>query len=226
MGIHQEKYTRKYFTGVDESGNPVGYGGTIETDQNGLWQLREHNSKILAQVDFSEKRILDIGFGRGEAICYAYLNGAIDCVGVDFSEAAVDLANELIEKRNLPKAELHQSDALQFINEYAEKYGDIEAKKFDVIMMLDFIEHVPRLELRKVLTSLKKIMASKAIVVINTPAYKYDNDVVQNGYDQRNMEGCNDTSDITPETQGMRCNKYSVISLQQFMGECSFINLI
>ncbi len=225
MGIYQEKYTREYFTGVNKDGNPVGYGALQEKDDEGLWVLRSHDRKILESIDFTDKHVLDLGFGRGEAICYAYQNGAAHCVGVDFSEAAVDLSKELIAKRQLPEAQLICSDALTFIQKYGENIGDPNNTQFDVVLMLDFVEHIPRKELGEMFESLKKIITSYAIIVINTPEYKYDNDVVQNGYDDRNMDGCTDTSDIVPETKGMHCNKYTVVSLQDFMSAHGFLNI-
>ena len=225
MGIYREKYTREYFTGVDKDGVQVGYGSEQDKDNEGIWQLRSRDRKILDVIDFKDKRVLDIGFGRGEAICHAYLKGATNCVGVDFSEAAVNLATELIDKRHLPEAQLYHSDAYTFICEYAEKNFDIEINKFEIILMLDFVEHIPRDELRKMLNCLKGIITPKAILVLDTPVYKYDNDVIQNGYDERNLEDCYDTSDIVPETKGMQCNKYTIISLQNFMSECGFLNI-
>jgi FkbM family methyltransferase len=225
MGIYQEKYTREYFTGVDKDGVPVGYGAEKETDNEGIWQLRSHDRKILELIDFKGKQVLDIGFGRGEAICHAYLNGATLCVGVDFADVALNLATELIAKRQLPEAQLHQSDAYTFVCEYAEKVFDRKSKKFDIVIMLDFVEHIPRAELRKMLDRLKDIITTNAILVLNTPEYKYDNDVIQNGFDERNLEDCYDTTDIVPETKGMHCNKYTVISLQNYMSECGYINI-
>jgi FkbM family methyltransferase len=225
MGIHQEKYTREYFTGVDAHGNPVGYGATLESDEHGRLKLRTHDQRILEAINFSGKTVLDIGFGRGEAIVFAYQNGASRCTGVDFSEAALEIAKKLITEANYPDLDLIQADALEYVCEYAEKFGNDLNHKFDIILMLNFVEHVPRSELREMMVCLKKIISQKAIIAINTPAYKYDNDVIQNGFDDRNLEDCFDTSDLIPETVGLHCNKFSSISLQQFMSSCGFINL-
>jgi hypothetical protein len=91
--------------------------------------------------------------------------------------------------------------------------------------MFDFVEHVPSEELIKIFGKLKSLIKEKAILVINTPAYKYDNDVIKNGYDERNQINTFDTSDLVPETRGMHCNKYSLVSLQQFMDNVGFINV-
>jgi FkbM family methyltransferase len=225
MGIYKEKYTREYFTGVDSSGNQVGNGATIEFDENGIYRLRQHDYKILEKVEFSNKKVLDIGYGRGEAICYAYLHGASLCMGVDFSDAAFEITKELFQKYNFPETTLYKKDALDFVREYAEKYRNSSENKFDVIIMLDVVEHIPRSELRIIMGFLQEIMTDNAIIIINTPAYKYDNDVVQDGFDERNLEGCCDTSDTVPQTKGMYCNKYTNISLQDFMAKCGFINI-
>jgi FkbM family methyltransferase len=225
MGISGEKYTREYFTGVDKDGIPVGYGTLQEKDDEGLWVLRGHDRRILEVLDFKDKNVLDLGCGRGEAICYAYQNSAIHCVGVDFSEAAISLAAELIVKRNLPEARLINLDALTFISNYIENSKNLKQPQFDIVLMLDFVEHIPRNELKNILEGLKKIINSAAIIVINTPVYKYDNDVIRCGYDERNWVDCFDISDNIPETKGMHCNKYTVISLQDFMIQCGFMNI-
>ena len=225
MGINQEKYTKEYFTGLDNEGNPVDYGATLEVDENGIYKLRTHDRIILDAIDFKDKKVLDIGFGRGEAICFALSNGAAECIGVDFSRSAVDLAHQLIAQRNLPQAELFNMDALIFVDYYAELSSNNNLGKFDIVIMFDIIEHIPHAELRMVLEGITKITNSNAIFIINTPAYKFDNDVIIDGFDERNLIDCFDTSDIVPETRGMHCNKYSVISLQEFMFDCGFINL-
>ena len=225
MGIHQNKYSQEYFTTVDSNGNPVGYGATLEKDENGVLKLRAHDQNILDLVDFGGKRVLDIGCGRGEALCSAFLKGATYCAGVDFAKPAVEIAKKLLAQRNLPEADLFNMDALSFVSDYKNTISDSNENRFDIVMMLDFVEHIPRYELRNVMEGLKKIISEKAIIVINTPAYKFDNDVIQNGFDERNLEDCYDTSDTRPETKGMHCNKYSNVSLQQFMSECGFVNL-
>jgi len=225
MGNIPPQNTSEFFSGLDNTEKSIGHRTTKETDEYGILQLRSHHKQLLKQIDFSNTRVLDIGFGRGEAIYFAYMNGASFCAGVDFAETAMEIAQGLITQRNLPEAELYLSDALSFICDYARKYGSDPAKKFDVVLMLDFIEYIPRGELREMLECLKKILTERAVIALNTPAYKYDNDEIQNGFDERNPEDYYETDDANRATKGMHYNKYSQISLQMLMSECGFINL-
>lgn len=222
MGHLKEKYTKEYFTGKDINGNDAGYGATMAYDEKGNLILRGHDKKILDQVNFKGTEVLSLGVGRGEELFFAKQSGASKCTGVDFSENAIEIAQEVAIKQNLSSVEFINEDALKFLNNYIqiENY-----KKFDVIIMFDFVEHVPRAELKQIFDIIAKIINKKGIVVINTPSYKFDNDVIADGFDERNLENCLDISDTHPATAGMHCNKYTTLSLQKFLSECGFINV-
>ncbi|HOE15512.1 MAG TPA: FkbM family methyltransferase, partial [Candidatus Paceibacterota bacterium] len=196
-------------------------------DENGNYILREHDLLILKKINFKDKNVLALGCGRGEELAYAIENGANikNSVGVDFSSAAIKIAKNLFNDKKLDLPQFYTQDALDFVTDYSSKIKNSESKKFDIVIMFDFVEHVPREELVKILLELRNLLKEKAILVINTPAYKYDNDVIKNGYDERNQIDSSDTSDIVPETNGMHCNKYSLISLQEFMDNQGFINV-
>ncbi len=222
MGHLREKYTKEYFTGKDECGNAVGYGATSLCDKNGNFTSREHDRKILDQIIFKDKNVLSLGTGRGEELCHAIEKGAAYCLGVDFSESALKIAKELAERRKLAMPELVNDDALLFLDKYVKGK---KAKKFDIVIMFDFVEHVPRKELKQIFKLLKQVLAKKAVLAINTPAYKHDNDVIKDGLNKDNLINCLDTSDANPATAGMHCNKYTVSSLQSFMQECGYENV-
>lgn len=222
MGYLKEKYTREYFTGKDENGNSVGYGATLAYDKKGDLILREHDRLILDQINFSGKRVLGLGIGRGEELFYAVGKGARSCIGVDFSQSAIEIAAEIVAKKGITSIKLENEDALVFLKNYTNQSSH---EKFDIIIMFDFVEHVPRAELKEILQTLKNLLAEKSVIAINTPAYKYDNDVISNGFDERNLVNCFDTSDTNEATGGMHCNKYSVPSLQSFMDTCGYSNI-
>jgi len=227
MGYLKNKYTKEYYTGKDAKGNQLKYGATSARDENGNYILREHDLLILKKINFKDKNVLALGCGRGEELAYAIENGANikNSVGVDFSSAAIKIAKNLFNDKKLDLPQFYTQDALDFVTDYSSKIKNSESKKFDIVIMFDFVEHVPREELVKILLELRNLLKEKAILVINTPAYKYDNDVIKNGYDERNQIDSSDTSDIVPETNGMHCNKYSLISLQEFMDNQGFINV-
>ena len=227
MGHLKNKYTKEYYTGKDAKGNQLKYGATSSLDENGNYILREHDESILKKIDFKEKNVLALGCGRGEELVYAIENGANtkNSVGVDFSSEAIKIAKKLFDDKKLDSPVFYTDDALDFVINYITKVKGNKSKKFDIVIMFDFVEHVPREELIKVLDGLKNLLGKRSILVINTPAYKYDNDVIKNGCDERNQIESFDTSDLVPETQGMHCNKYSLISLQEFMNKEGFINI-
>ena len=228
MGYLKEKYTEEYYTGKSKSGKKLNYGATISLDDKGQYVLREHDAKILRKINFKEKTVLALGCGRGEELVYAINNGSdIDnTVGVDFSDAAIKICKRLFGRSKVTKQpKLFAEDALEFIPRYQKLIRANKAKKFDVVIMFDFVEHVPRDELLQIITGLKCIINKRGLIVVNTPAYKYDNDVIKDGYDNRNNIGTYDTSDDNPKTKGMHCNKYSIVSLQDFMSKGGYINI-
>lgn len=227
MGYLKNKYTKEYYTGRDSKGNLLKYGATSSSDEKGNYILREHDYLILKKIDFKNKNVLALGCGRAEELIFAVENGADikNSVGVDFSSAAIKIAKKSFKDKKLESPIFYTSDALDFITDYLSKINNSESKKFDVVIMFDFVEHVPREELSKVLQELKSLLKDKSILALNTPAYKYDNDIIKEGYNEKNQIDSIDTSDLIPETKGMHCNKYSLISLQRFMENQGLINL-
>jgi FkbM family methyltransferase len=222
MGYLRNKYTKEYFTGrSSKNGKLLGFG--VEGyDSFMQGNIRPIDKSILSQVNFSSRNVLEFGFGRGEAIKYALEQGAKSYVGVDFAKAAVDIAKSFLKIHKIKGPLLYQSDALEFLRKYTKRKN---YQKFDVILLLDVIEHIPRTELTKILIYIKKVQSERSVVVINTPAYKFDNDVLKNGLDNRNNIDSFDSSDLREETRGMHCNKYSKTSLQNYMHQSGFINI-
>lgn len=225
MGIFEEKYTKEYFTGKSCNGDKLDYGVTQQIDENGFYTIRQQDEEILKKLSFSNKNILYLGFGRGEEIVYGVEQGAKFCTGVDFSQNALDIAQEHIQSKNICNVQLIKKDALQFVKDCLTTNKIEESQKFDIVIMLDFIEHLPRTESEELISNLHKITSEKCIIAINTPCYKFDNDVLSNGFDSRNNENCLDTSDTNPNTIGMHCNKFTIISLQKHMNMNGFINV-
>ncbi|MBP8689642.1 class I SAM-dependent methyltransferase, partial [Patescibacteria group bacterium] len=152
MGHLKNKYTKEYYTGKDAKGNQLKYGATSSLDENGNYILREHDESILKKIDFKEKNVLALGCGRGEELVYAIENGANtkNSVGVDFSSEAIKIAKKLFDDKKLDSPVFYIDDALDFVINYIPKVKGNKSKKFDIVIMFDFVEHVPREELIKV----------------------------------------------------------------------------
>lgn len=221
MGHLQHKYTKTYFTATNPDGSVAGYG--VEGYQEFMeGKIREADLSILHRLNFAGSRVLEFGFGRGEAIKYALEHGAVFYEGVDFSEQAIAIATEFLEKYDLTIPPLHHADALTYLKEYIPIHKAEERPAFDIVLMLDFIEHVPRAELTEIMVLLRGILSDIAVVAINTPDFRVDNDVIQDGLSPINNIDTIDRSDLIEETAGMHCNKYTIISLHEFMRSCKF----
>ena len=144
MGYLREKYSKEYFLRQDPDGNPAEVGVVgIEEFRNG--DIRAADKDILERVDFQNRNVLELGFGRGEAIKFALDAGARKVVGVDFSEDSKRIASEFLKKHGL-EADLHCEDAVGFLE--GREAADLS---FEIVILLDFVEHVPREELEAIL---------------------------------------------------------------------------
>ena len=214
MGYMKHKYTRTYFLKEDSAGNKTVFGAEgVEEFKRG--EVRKHDMDILQRLDFEGKTVLDLGFGRGTMIKFAVDKGAAKVVGVDFSKDAYAIAREFLVRYGM-HADLYCDDALSFFESYTARE---DAEPFDIVLMLDFVEHVSRSELTEILKLMRKVLSTRAVVVINTPIYRVDNDVISDGLDPR----ARDTSDEFQETAGMHCNRYTQKSLRNYMRDCGLV---
>ena len=214
MGYMIEKYTEQYYLRESENGENLPYGVEgVEAFREG--KLREHDKEILDHLNFRGAHVLEFGFGRGESIKYAWEREAKSYVGVDFSQAAYQIANGFLAQYNIKGPKIYCSDALNFLHSFSSKRVKENEPLIDIVMMMDFIEHVPRIEISDLLDLLRPCLSDNAIVVINTPDFLIDNDVILDGLD----EAGRDSSDLFAETQGMHCNRYTLNSLKIFFSE-------
>jgi SAM-dependent methyltransferase len=188
MGWLREKYTRTYFLHEDEQGNRVPFGADGVEDW-AAGRIYRRAQRLLDVLDFEGAAVLDIGFGRGEAIRYALQHGAARVVGVDFAQPAVEIARQTL--REFP----------------AERYELVCA--FRHVLMLDAIEHIPRSEVEQMLPLLAQRLEPGGTLVICTPFYEQDDDVLTAG----GKRSTRDVSDDVEETRGMHINRYTEKSL-------------
>src|SRR5215831_19821353 len=123
MGYVQEKYTKAYFLRRNDQGQPTGYGviGLEDFERGGI---RLQDKALLDPLDFKGKSVLELGFGRGEALKYALDHGATQVVGVDFSADALAIAKTFLQKHGRT-AELICADALKFVRSETQRRFDL-----------------------------------------------------------------------------------------------------
>lgn len=210
MNYLKKKYTSEYFLHRGPHGRPTNFGveGIAEFLSG---EIRSEDKAILEKVNFIGKSVLDLGFGRGEAIKYAFEHGAKTLVGVDFSKPALEIAGQFLKIHHVP-VKLYCSDLIKFLKDNNGR------QKFGLVILLGVIEHIPRRDVVALLPWLLKSLTPKAIIIINTPIFPVDNDGYKDGIDKRDYE---DTDDYE-ETSGMHINRYTKESLLQFMKDNGF----
>jgi 2-polyprenyl-3-methyl-5-hydroxy-6-metoxy-1,4-benzoquinol methylase len=219
MGYLRDKYKKSYYLKEDTAGNATTFGvAGIEEYRKGT--IRYADEDILSRLDFNDRTVLDIGCGRGEAVKYAFDHRAAKVIGVDFSEDAISLATAFMNKHNV-KAELHCADALPFLKDYAKALLPNTKSRFDVVLMLDSIEHIPRSELTELLTFMKPLMSARGILAVNTPHFGIDNDVIVEGLKDLAWDG----TEAQDCTAGMHCNRYTIHSLKVYLRRLGYRSL-
>lgn len=100
------------------------------------------------------KRILDVGCGDGRFI-YELQNEKCDAVGVDYSERAIGFARAFS-----PKALF-----------YARRLEDLDIeKKFDVVVMMETLEHIEPKAIPTVMKNLHGLLKPKGTLIITVPS--------------------------------------------------------
>lgn len=105
-------------------------------DQQGKAYSRVKNAFIRELLgDLRGLRFLDYGCGAGMFVVHAARDGALEVVGVDAVETALDTARYFARTEGLERI-------CNFVNN--DKFPEMGSRpRFDVILMKDVIEHVP-----------------------------------------------------------------------------------
>ncbi|MCL4416290.1 MAG: oligosaccharide flippase family protein [Actinobacteria bacterium] len=119
--------------------------------------------------------VLDIGCGRGEMALFAAKNGA-NVIGIDYSKAAIKLANQLKKK---------QSDEIQNKMQFIlmdSKQLKFKDSTFDMVILTDVVEHLYPNELDKLFKEMKRVLKNKGKIVIHTAPNKLFNNFFYKAY--------------------------------------------
>jgi SAM-dependent methyltransferase len=212
MGFLKERYTREYFTGLTPNGDRAGYGA-LGADE---WRAGSIFCEIKEPIDLVDLRggsVLEIGHGRGESARYMFKEkGIIEYLGVDFSEAAHQLACETLAGIPEDSWQLKIADVLEFM-----QAANFESR-FTAVFMLDTIEHIPRAEVVKLLPLILRSLKTGGYLIVDTPFYDVDEDYIEQGY----RFVAPSASDLHPATKGMHCNKFTRERILCEMGSAGF----
>jgi ubiquinone/menaquinone biosynthesis C-methylase UbiE len=109
--------------------------------------------------------VLDVGCGRGELLVAARDAGAAKAIGVEYSEAALELAKQTIAAHDAGD----RCEAL-----YADARGlPIEDASIDLLTLLDVVEHLTPTELAAALTEAHRVLKPGGRVFVHTMPNRY-----------------------------------------------------
>ena len=112
--------------------------------------LRDHTDQDIYNF-FQNKQVLDLGCGTGEFLNNYFEMGA-QCTGID-----IEKNFKLKNKKNF---NLYNLDANTFLKKCK--------KKFDIIFLFEFLEHLEEEDKHKLFKSLIKILNKNALIFVST----------------------------------------------------------
>ena len=112
--------------------------------------LRDHTDQDIYNF-FQNKQVLDLGCGTGEFLNNYFEMGA-QCTGID-----IEKNFKLKNKKNF---NLYNLDANTFLKNCK--------KKFDIIFLFEFLEHLEEVDKHKLFENLIKILNKNALIFVST----------------------------------------------------------
>jgi len=130
--------------------------------------IKSHSrvNDLLSQVNIKQgMKILDIGCGRGDYSFYCAQKGA-EVIGADYSKDAIEIANLALQKQ-----EKKVRDNIVFMQIDA-KDMHFNKDQFDLVISIDFFEHVIKEDLELIMQKLSKCLKKDGLLLIHTEANK------------------------------------------------------
>lgn len=134
---------------------------------NGSELLEKHERSLRFGGIRAGEKVLDIGCGRGELTYQCALLGS-RVVAVDFSADALPLCRQTL--LCLPKP---LQANVRLIRMDARHIALRE--RFDLIFLIDIVEHLYDGQLREIFETLKGLLSEKGRILIQTPNWNYEN---------------------------------------------------
>lgn len=119
------------------------------------FELRGRTRACARLIDVRGKDVLNVGSSIGWYERQADAQGARSVVGIDVSDAALDVAREFA-----PTAEFVHASALEL------PFG---SDRFDVVTMFDVIEHLPTGTERQALLEARRVLRPAGALALSTP---------------------------------------------------------
>jgi ubiquinone/menaquinone biosynthesis C-methylase UbiE len=138
------------------------YEKTIENEKSTQQEVILPSLLPILKNMVKDKVVLDLGCGTGFFIHTLLISGAKKVMAVDVDEELLRVVKE--KYANTDKVEVIQADA--------EKLGGIDAGSVDVILSVESLVNMRRLD--KVITEMRRVLSKdgKALAVVNHPCFR------------------------------------------------------
>lgn len=115
---------------------------------------------VIDRLSFKQPKILDVGCGDGRFLGFLREAGYQNLFGIDFSAAAINFARLFV-----PTARF-------FVGELAAQ-TDLPKNFFDIIVLMDVLEHVPPEKIGALIATLPEYLNSAGVLVISVPTVNW-----------------------------------------------------
>lgn len=113
-------------------------------------------------ICFDGKRVLDLGCGLGGKTCYFARRGATVAVGIDKDPILVSTGTSFVASKGFANVELLAGDA---------KKLPFDTGTFDVVVMADAMEHIPRPNIELSLTESLRVLRRGGRLFLHFPPW-------------------------------------------------------
>lgn len=129
-------------------------------------KIPEKSKKLFKFISIEKGyKILDIGCGRGDIVFYLASLGT-KAFGIDYSKAAINLANMARKKHN---KKIQNNTSFLLDNAKNLNFPD---NSFDIIITVDVFEHLYPEELELVMKEISRVLKNEGILLVNTEPNK------------------------------------------------------
>ena len=165
-------------------------------------------------------KVLDVGCGRGEVIVRCAKRGII-CFGIDYSKSAISICKEVLKDQKI------RSERAEVMN--AKKLG-FKDKQFDVVIMMDVVEHLHDWELAKAFSEARRVLKPSGKILIHTSPNKNNMSILRSVASLFNIKFASDEFHVNEQTplsltRALK-NYFSILTVKKIKDKQYFSNQV
>jgi ubiquinone/menaquinone biosynthesis C-methylase UbiE len=153
-------YTKSYYL--------TGCTGHEEFNRSWGKELERRFRRIIKEIpSVKNKKVLDVGCGRGELVFWSIRSGAKLAVGIDYSKQAIVLSKKAKAKQN---KNIKEKVLFKLMDGKKMSFKD---KEFDAVFFTEVLEHLYPEEQRIVLKEIRRVLSDDGFLFLHTAPSKW-----------------------------------------------------